>query len=441
MITKRIWAAAFAAAVFLLIYGALALTEPGPAGPIAFRLPALSGPEALDEIVIRRQGKEILLRQQDGAWRLASPVEAAADKAPIEAILSAFREGVRMDLAEPWNPEKAERYGLEGEPLEVTLRAKGKELSRFSLGKKISTNRTFLLPEGSQTVYRAMADLRRLFDKAPEDFRRRVPWEVKAEEIEKITLVSPVGEFRAVRTEEGWKSEDASEPRLDSRAMDSLVRTIASLRAVSFADDKSPEEAGLTGPDTKRLMFTTQGGVSYTLLLGAEDEQKRTYSRLDPEGEILLLNQFTVENLLKPPSHFWDKSLFALNPLQIQWVELRRSSTDVIRLVRSGGGFSMEAPQVQENLRPGSVEEFLQNLLALEATEFPSEAVPDEKSGLSAPFLIAVGLNDGTERTLALGREKEESGLVYARVNTGPLALIPTEDAADLKKTAADFLP
>ena len=318
MIPKRVQLSGLIAAISLVAYFASALSDPTRAEPITFRLPQLNATN-VDEININKNGVETSLKKQFDGWRVAGPkfgiVEAPiADQTLAEGIIAIFKDGVGMDLSESFTDQKAAAFGFDKDVLTVTLRGAGRELTQFKIGKKAGPNRTFIMPTNEPVVYRAMADLRRLFDKAPVDFRLKTLWQAQFEKISALSIQEPNLETKFLRVAgppikdplgrqvpgpKAWQAETPTSAPLDVAALDSIARSLAYPKAVEFADLITPQDAGIGQHFSFHL--TLEDGSSHTLIVGKRDDQGRAYAMSAPYGDLILLDKFAVDTLLKSP--------------------------------------------------------------------------------------------------------------------------------------------
>lgn len=319
MIPKRVQVAGVVAAVSLVGYFASALSDPGRAEAISFRLPKLTTAE-VDEISLTKNNNVTVLQKTAQGWRITSPKfgnipAPEADQTQIDGLIGAFKDGIGMDLSESYDPSKGSSFGLDKDVVTVVLKNQGKELANFQVGKKAAPGRTFILPNGEPNVYRAMADLRRMVDKEPVDLRLRNMWQAQFENITEMTIQDPTGAEVRVKRVEGpptqgplgipvkgpkiWEVEAPLGATLDNAAVDGIARALAYPRAAEFVDNKTPQEVGIGS--NFRFVITTSDGSTHALLLGNKDEQGRAYAQREPDGDLVLFDKFAVDSLLKSP--------------------------------------------------------------------------------------------------------------------------------------------
>jgi hypothetical protein len=318
MIPKRIQITGAIAAISLVAYFAAALSDPKRAEPISFRLPQLTA-TSVDEIVINKNGVETLLKKQVNDWKVAAPKfgiidPPEADQTQVDGIIAIFKDGVGMDLSEGFEESKAAAFGFDKDIVTVTLRNAGRDLTQFKIGKKAGPNRTFIMPSNEPTVYRAMADMRRLFDKAPVDLRKKTLWQDQFEKVTSLSIQEPSIETKLLRVPGApiqdpfgrqapgpkvWQAENPTGETLDIAALDSIARALAYPKATEFADNISAQEAGIGQYFSFHL--TLEDGSTHTLIVGKRDEQGRAYAMSAPYGDLIIIDKYAADTLMKSP--------------------------------------------------------------------------------------------------------------------------------------------
>ncbi len=82
--------------------------------------------EDVQEIVLKKRGKSILLKIVDGQWSVTNPGEADVSNKEVHDLLSFFNYGiVRLIDA---NPLDLKQYGLESPRYEFGIKAKGDDI-------------------------------------------------------------------------------------------------------------------------------------------------------------------------------------------------------------------------------------------------------------------------------------------------------------------------
>lgn len=80
-------------------------------------------PENVQEVVLKRKGQSILLRKENGQWRIKKPLEADGDNKKIYDLLSVFDYGI-VRVMETVSTDLSQ-YGLDRPTIEFRIKVKG----------------------------------------------------------------------------------------------------------------------------------------------------------------------------------------------------------------------------------------------------------------------------------------------------------------------------
>jgi hypothetical protein len=83
----------------------------------------------IEEIILRRAGKTILLTQEQGQWFLKEPAAAPADPQKVKELLSVLDYGLIRRIEE--RPADYRPYGLAPPALELGIRQRGEKTFRI----------------------------------------------------------------------------------------------------------------------------------------------------------------------------------------------------------------------------------------------------------------------------------------------------------------------
>ena len=132
---------------------------------IDFTLPKI---QTLDAIKVNRTGQEEVILALGSNWTCNGP-NWPCDLEALKALRETMTNMIGMDY-EIADGEQPHRYGISEHSIIVSLISGEKVVRRFKVGKVIDGERTFIQDTTSQKIYRAKANLRRVFD------RERIAW-------------------------------------------------------------------------------------------------------------------------------------------------------------------------------------------------------------------------------------------------------------------------
>ncbi|MEM7675593.1 MAG: DUF4340 domain-containing protein [Myxococcota bacterium] len=237
-------------------------------------LPAIER-EAITRLTITRpESDPIVLEKRGEEWRVTAPVDAEADQSAVTTVLEKLGDlevtGVAARREENHGRLEVDSAGIrvevaqgEGEPVVLIVGA-------------YRDRNTMIRVDGQTEVLSVSGSIKYAFNKELKDWRnRRVFDGLQADRIREITFESENGRYAFARTGAGeWAQADGEEPieRFGASKVQSIVASIAGMRAVNFADNADASAAGFDAPT---------GTV--TLGIAPEDDEETDTESADEE--------------------------------------------------------------------------------------------------------------------------------------------------------------
>ncbi len=254
----------------------------------------------------------VLVRQGDTAWKLGD----SGYKADQEAVSGALEKLAKLErgIIASRNKESHRDLEVDEQGLEVKAAAKDELLARLVIGKQGKSYGTSFVRKGeSEEVYMASENLKSSFDKTESEWRDKNIFSEKLDRVTRILIEQGLSggtqESMLISrdNEQGWELvlEGDTAKKLAKSKVDSLARTLTSLRAAEFADQVSLEEAGLDEPD-KKATFALEDGSSLTLMVGDKDDSKFFVKRGD-QDTVFKVYQYNVKNIFKTKEDLFPK--------------------------------------------------------------------------------------------------------------------------------------
>jgi hypothetical protein len=233
--------------------------------------------EALTELEIRRPEEEpIIVTKGEDGWVLTAPVQAPADQGVVDTALEKIGELDALRVAAT-NPENHERMEVsEDKGVRVIARADGDEVIDLWIGS-FNRGNTFVRVEGDDRVIAVAGSIKFAFNKELKDWRNRRVVDVAPGDVTDIAFQNENGSWRFERGEDDeWQqAEGAAEiERFGASKVQSIVASLARMRATSFGDDATAETAGLgEGAAVVTMTVTTTTGDDEEGEEGAGEEE------------------------------------------------------------------------------------------------------------------------------------------------------------------------
>jgi hypothetical protein len=391
-------------------------------------------------------GEPVRVTRQGEGWTLLTPVSAPADSAEMESVLSSLQEMESEEVVAE-SASDLGQYGLatprvilalqvEGVPEPLSLRVGDKAPDGRGLyAQRPAAPRVFLIP----------AYLQGTLEKKPFDLRDRSVLHVKREDVQRLDVTGPEGEFSLVRAPSGeeWTVERPLVTLAGRWAVDGLLGALEGLHmdSVVAEEAKDLKPYGLDKP-ARVVTLTLKDGGSRRLEVGSATPDKKYHVRDASSSRVVLVPPALVDDLAKGLAERRAKRLLEVATYEVKAMEVEadggkrvydRSSSkdkdgvDVYKWKRTApDGKDVETNKVQDAL-------FL--LGGVEVQEFVDKPGDPQAYGLDAPALKASFKYEGA-RSPASFELGQKDGAFYAR-RAGDTAVLKLDPAkgAELVKT------
>jgi hypothetical protein len=248
----------------------------------------------------------------DPSWNLKKPVEYAADKAAVKTLLERLEKMTvsadSISQKKEWHDEKFGVGDKAGWKIELFGRDNN-PMASFILGKS-EGGRSFLRKIGDDAVYQATGIMSYAYDKKPDDWRDKVIFDFKEDQIAKVEVrgAEMVVLVRDPKDAKKWVLEEPKGMKLDEPKAAGVARTMATLRAKEFAaKDTKPEAAGLDKPQAV-VTVQMKEGQSHALLIGKKKSDQDVYVKRPDKETIYVIGSWQAEQLHRKPADLKEKA-------------------------------------------------------------------------------------------------------------------------------------
>lgn len=257
--------------------------------------------DAIDELAIEHADKgSVKLVKQGGEWKVAAPLKAPADQNAVETALDKLEELSFTGIAAT-NEKLYDRLEVgKDQALRVIARKDGKAVADLILGAYKGGNTMVRVqgPEAREEVFAAEGSIKWAFDKELKDWRDRRVVDVEPQRVSAVSFQNDKGTFQFARSKEDddlWVQVKASKRAkgikdFDSSRVESVVATLARLRASDFADPSvTPEQAGLGEGAAVATLTVLEPAPTQEAKDEAEDEGPAEEQASAPEQQAIVL--------------------------------------------------------------------------------------------------------------------------------------------------------
>jgi len=412
--------------------------------------------EKLEGISIQNGEDKIVLKREQGKWRLTEPVNDQADSATVDNLLSDI-ETWRKEGAVPAKEVSADKgrmteFGLVQPKLRMQLIGSGAPAEIF-FGKDTAFSGTmYVRLADSKDVFLAAQKVRTDISKKPDEFRDRKLTDLATAQVLRAVLRSPAGEIELTKKSDRWEITKPLQARGDDQKVGDLLAQVTNARVQEFvADDRGDLHGyGLSEPRGSITIYGADDKEGRTLQIGAVAEKIKdaVYARYMPRSAVYALPKKTEEILSARPNDLRDRHLVRLDTNNLDRINIEAAKQPKVVLARKGQSWTIAS----RNNQPADGDEVRRLLDALneqQVSKFVAETASDlAKYGLDQPQLRLTFSSFASENTaetaagehpfLTLSFGKVEGPNVYARVGEEPFIVAVNQEF--LRKIPADPL-
>lgn len=403
--------------LYLVVVGLLGLLnllpDRQPGGEDSLPTLAAVDRDAVTRVEISDAVNKVVLKQEDGAWRVTAPYEAPADEGAIKALLATFRKEISVDVQV--DRENYDKYGLDaGKGLVFEAWTSGDEPAlSFTVGLDANGGSSFVRLSGDTAVYRARVGGRVRYEKEPTAWRNRVLLDFESDRLATMSITRPdltlhIGHGPSVENDSDgnpvpgpWTVDPSPDGPVDQKLVSALVLSLGRLRAGAIL---APGFDGGFSPPLASLDVTLEDGTTKSLEVGSRTQDGASFARLKGGDEVYQVAGNLRTLMLVTPSDLRDRTLF----------DFTRDEVDTMTLEQSGATTQLRqdlATKLWSVVQPANVDVdikavfFAINTLATLRGDAPALGLSDAQAGLDKPaFTIAVIFLDGSREALEVGR-------------------------------------
>ena len=254
------------------------------------------------KIAVKSTTQEVSLERKGKDWSISDTDGFTADPQLINDALDTVKNFNRENIASK-NAGKQELFEVvSGKGVEITISDSGqKMLAHFYIGKTgPDFFSVYLRKEGSDEVLLTTGYIKAAFDKSVKDWRDKTIFSFSPDTITQLTLKTSQEEIVLKKDENGnWQITSPEQVKAKKEAVSDIGLTLASLKAIDFAENYNLDEHQLDKP---RITITAilDEKAEKKLLIGKENEgQSQYYVKNQSKKTIFLVGKYQFDKFNK----------------------------------------------------------------------------------------------------------------------------------------------
>ncbi len=405
--------------------------------------------ETLQEISIKRQNEEIVLKKQEKSWKMLQPVEASTDDEAVQRLITEFANAEqKKTIADDTSQDQ--EFGLDQPQLTVIVKGQeGSSPMQLAIGNETPTNSGYYARVDNQKKVVLISSLVKTgLDKSMYDLRDKTILVFEPTQVKKALLTLPSEAHQSVELEqeqEAWKIVVPRQYQADTEKMNALLSKItsSSIKAFIVEKDENLAQYGLDQPEATLSLFVGDDKSQKTLFLGKKNASgDGVYAKHEGAENIFLVDATILDEFPKSVNDLRNKTVLSFKSPDIQKIELASPQGTIVVERESEEEWQITQP---ETLKADGTEiqQFLSDVELLTAQQFVSDPAGDlAQYGLDSPPL-SIRLWEKAQETpyeLLLGSSDPEHQGIYAKIgHQDDVVLVKTDALEQLHKTVVDL--
>ncbi len=307
-------------------------------------------PDRIQELILDRDGLRIECRKEEGVWRIVVPVNARADAAEMDrllTVLSELRRGEVITAAERRDAQLSlAEYGLDRPQARLEW-SDGLIRRELRIGRLSPLGNTMYVQiAGSDEIYAVPQTLLHIWPDSVVSLRDRILFHGDPRRAYRAEVRRDGGVLQLQRGDDGvWKLQRPVTAKADPVAVRQWIDRLFDLRVIEFMADviADPSVYGLGEGATQVTVWTEGQPAGQTLWLGLP---------IDAEGEWIFARRQDSLSVFAIPAKAQEASRVRSSDVRSRTlVSYASSAIDRIQLEQSGGGIELERINDQWRVR------------------------------------------------------------------------------------------
>lgn len=317
----------------------------------------------------------------------------------------------------------------QGEPIELLF------------GKTSRDGGSYVRAVGSIEVFSSKGNLAAPLRRDVSAWRSKTINSLQAEDISSIVIFPEQGEHYQIipkANNAGWSLDGISVSKdfhLDEATLEKSVQLAAVLRAQDFAPTTTDAVAvGLGGtwdtpndPQVPRVEIQRKSGEPIRLRFGIKDDKGRRYVQKVGDPQIYICSDAGVTQLVRPWQQLRDLRLFAVDPKQINSLQIQSGDTkiDAILMNPINNTWELKSPEsvpVGKTFNTDTLQAALRTLTSWKASRYADGNKPPQIA-VKKPTKVRITTRDERIVVVTFGKNKDER-TQYVNVDDGVSVLV-----------------
>ncbi len=376
--------------------------------------------EEVKSISLDRESGSIILKKENGGWKLVAPIQAKADETAVDGLASELSSIQVERSLEPGSVDWKD-YGLDNPNLKISVGLQDGRRLDLELGDKdFNQDSVFGRIPHVAKVLVLPGLLYTTADKKPVDFRDKTVLEFDREQVREVEIRAKRKTYRLQKEGQDWSIREPIQARADRSEIRSLLSDLEFARVEEFVERGAGElkTYGLNAPSSRVDLYLGDNRARKTLLVGKK-VGAQFYAKDDAGEDVFRIKEDLVEKFDLDLSKLRDRKMARFERDEVKRIEVKLPDRKFEFVKDSEDQWRLRTPTGHEEK---SVLEYklFWPLEDLEGKEIVDQAnLDDPKYGFSEPSAeVKVVKKDDQIIEVVLG--KTEGEVVFGKAAPDP---------------------
>jgi hypothetical protein len=235
-----------------------------------------------------------VLEKVDGAWRVKSPVDYAANQQNVKSVLDNLKELKAKDVIDTTEAAYGEYNLDEAKAVHVVAYKGGDKAADLYFGKSGGRGQ-MARKTGQVGVYAISGYSSYLYQRDVKNWRDNAILKFDDAAVTKVDLKNENGDFLFKKEGESWVGTVKGDKieRFDENKVKDMLRAYKTLNAEDFGDGKSDADTGLDKP-AAQVTFTLKEGDPIKLAVGKTSSGESRYLKKEGSAQTYIVSSWAA---------------------------------------------------------------------------------------------------------------------------------------------------
>ena len=281
--------------------------------------------------VTSEDGGVTTLERTDEMWRIATPVDTAADEATASSIASTLASlEVRRVVEE--SPINLEPFGLDEPMLDLGFSLNETDTTQHLLvGEETPTGADrYAKLSDTDRVFLIASYLNSTFNKTTFDLRDKTIFRFEEADLDRLDITTADKTIRFEKVANEWELAEPWRVRTDFSTVQSLIQSLnrGQMLSVEREEIDDLKTFGLAEPGY--TVDARAGSATATLHIGDKTSDGAHYAQDISRALVFTIDESLVSSLDRNPSEYRSKDLFQFSPFNANRLEIQRGTATTV---------------------------------------------------------------------------------------------------------------